>query len=420
MKSAARWICLLALGGCASGSRRDFADPSTLPARPDLPDPLVMEDGRKVTSREMWERERRPELKALFQHYMYGELPPAPAKTAWTVRRSDPKAFGGKGTLKEISLRVAPEPCPTIELLLVVPNARKGPVPAFLGVNFSGNHSLVTDPAVALPDRWIRENKATTDGNRPSEKGRGKNVDTWSIEKTIDRGYATATFYYGDGLPDKNDFADGIYPHVVKGVRGPASVGAVAFWAWTFHRAVDYLVQDPDVDARRIAVVGHSRNGKAALVAGAFDERIALTISHQSGCGGAAPSRCRNAKAETVKRINTSFPHWFDGHFKAFNDATERLPVDQHQLAALVAPRAILFTNAEEDQWANPGGQFEMLQAAEPVWKLLGAGGLEHAEAPPRGTLSAGRLGYWIRAGKHSMIPEDWETFLAFADKHLK
>ena len=113
-------------------------------------------------------------------------------------------------------------------------------------------------------------------------------------------------------------------------------------------------------------------------------------------------------------------PHWFDGHYKSFNDVEDKLPFDQHALAALCAPRAVLFTNAEDDQWADPGGQFEMLKAAEPVWKLLGAPGLESPEAPPQGRLSGGRLGYWIRAGKHSMTPEDWEIFLTFADKHMK
>ncbi len=422
MKTLLRATVLIVMSGCSAAvprPRLDFPEPAALPPQAALPDPLLMSDGTRVTSREAWEGGRRPELKALFQHYMYGLLPPVPAKVSWTVRRTDPQAFGGKGTLKEVSIRVAPEPCPTIELLLVVPNKRTGRAPAFVGLNFSGNHTFVKDPAVALPKGWIRDGKNTRN-NRATEEGRGTAVDTWSIEKTIDRGYATATFYYGDGLPDKNDFNDGIYPHIVKRTGGATDCGAVAFWAWTVHRAVDYLVSDADIDPRRIAAVGHSRNGKAALVAGAFDERIALSIPHQAGCGGSAPSRRKNPKGEPVKRINTAFPHWFDGHYKSFNDAEDKLPFDQHALAALCAPRAVLFTNAEDDQWADPGGQFEMLKAAEPVWKLLGAPGLESPEAPAQGRLSAGRLGYWIRAGKHSMTPEDWEIFLTFADKHLK
>jgi hypothetical protein len=428
MNTMIRSVLAAALCGCASASvqepavRRDFPAPESLPERKELPDPLVKLDGVKVADRAAWERERKPELKALFQHYMYGWLPPAPAKTEWSVRRTDPKAYGGKATLKEVSIRVAPEPCPAIELLVVVPNARRAPAPAFVGLNFTGNHSLTTDPAVALPKGWIRDGKFTKN-NRATEEGRGTSVGAWSIEQTIDAGFATSTFYYGDGLPDKNDFKDGIYPHVVKvgadGAPAPTEVRAIAFWAWTVHRAVDYLVKDPDIDAKRIAVTGHSRNGKASLVAAAFDERIALAIPHQAGCGGTAPSRSKNPKGEPVHRINTAFPHWFNANFKAFNQATDRLPFDQHALLALCAPRPVLYSNAEEDQWADPGGQFEMLQAAEPVYKLCGSGGLAGAPMPPQGTLGGGALGYYIRAGKHSMTPEDWRIFVEFAVKNL-
>jgi hypothetical protein len=154
-------------------------------------------------------------------------------------------------------------------------------------------------------------------------------------------------------------------------------------------------------------------------LAAAFDERIALAVPHQAGCGGTAPSRTTNPKAETVKRINTSFPHWFNGAFKEFNDQVDRLPFDQHCLAALVAPRPLLYTNAVEDQWANPEGQFQMLRAADPVYRLLGAGGLEAKEMPEPGKLIDSRLGYFIRPGKHSMTREDWKVYLDFADKHL-
>src|SRR5205085_5634423 len=143
------------------------------------------------------------------------------------------------------------------------------------------------------------------------------------------------------------------------------------WWAWGCHRAVDYLLTDKGIDGKRLAVVGHSRLGKTALLAGAFDDRIAVVIPHQSGCGGAGPSRTKNPKAETVKRINTSFPHWFCDNFKQFNDDPSKLPFDQHGLVALVAPRPVLFSNAVEDQWANPDGQFDVLKAADPVYRLL-------------------------------------------------
>ncbi len=183
-------------------------------------------------------------------------------------------------------------------------------------------------------------------------------------------------------------------------------------------RAVDYLVQDPDIDASRIIVVGHSRLGKTALLAGAFDERIAMAIPLQAGMGGTAPSRGK--VGESIKRINDSFPHWFNGAYKEFNTQPDKLPFDQHCLVALMAPRPVLFPNAVEDTWANPAGQFEVLKAAEPVYRLLKAGGLEAPQMPEVGKLSAGTLGYYIRPGKHSMTAQDWQVFLDFADRHLK
>ncbi len=183
------------------------------------------------------------------------------------------------------------------------------------------------------------------------------------------------------------------------------------------HRAVDYLHQDPDIDTDRIAVMGHSRLGKTALLAGAFDERIDLVIPHQAGCGGTAPSR--HDIGESVKRINEAFPHWFNDTFPEFSEQVERLPFDQHCLAALVAPRPLLFTNAVEDSWADPEGQFHVLQGAEPVYQLLDAGELAADDYPPPGKLIDSRLGYFIREGKHSTTPEDWKIFRAFADKHF-
>src|SRR5262249_47189431 len=154
-------------------------------------------------------------------------------------------------------------------------------------------------------------------------------------------------------------------------------------------------VTDKDIDKARIAAVGHSRLGKTALLAAALDERIALAIPHQAGCGGTAPSR--GTVGEAVKQIQDHLPHWFDATFKEFNDRPDRLPFDQNCLAALVAPRPLLFSNAVEDTWANPAGQFEVLKATDPVYRFLGAGGLEAKEVPPVGTLSAGTLGYYIR-----------------------
>jgi hypothetical protein len=393
-----------------------FPEPEKLPSHPELPDPLVMFNGDRVATKEQWFDKRRPELKQLFQHYMYGYLPP-PAKIKAKVEHEDAKAFGGKATLREVTISFGPSGTPPIHLLLVVPNQRKGPAPVFVGINFCGNHAIVKDRGVRLPTVWMYAGPK----HRATEAERGTQIDTWALEQSIDRGYAVATFYNGDVDPDQKDVREGIQPHLRKkdAKPGPHDWGTIAAWAWGVHRVVDYVHDHKDLDPKRIAVVGHSRLGKTVLLAAALDERIALAIPHQAGCGGTAPSRSHNPKAETVKRINTSFPHWFDGAFKEFNDHPDKLPFDQNCLAALMAPRPVLFSNAVEDQWANPSGQFDVLQAADPVYRFLGAGGLKAERMPEPGKLIDSKLGYYIRPGKHSMTKEDWKIFLDFADKHF-
>lgn len=411
-------IALLAAEGAPA--RQAFPEVSQLPAVRELPDPLVMFDGRRVMSPEQWRSERRPELKALFQHYMYGYMPAAPERIDAAVERVDRTYFGGAATKKEVVIRFGPAGTPPIQLLLVVPNRRPSPAPVFVGMNFCGNHTLVDDLSVALPQAWMRPNCPGCVDNRATEAGRGTQKDVWDLERTIARGYAVATFYCGDIDPDKPDFTDGVHPHYLQPGQqqpGPHDWGTIAAWAWGIQRAVDYLVTDADLDRERIAVVGHSRLGKTALLAAAFDERIALAIPHQAGCGGTAPSR--GTVGESVQRINTSFPHWFNDQFPKFNDQVERLPFDQHALAALVAPRPVLFSNAVEDTWANPEGQFEVLKAADKVYRFLNAGGLDATSVPETGKLIDSKLGYYIRPGKHSMTPADWDVFLDYADKHF-
>jgi hypothetical protein len=394
----------------------DRPDPDQLPAAKEMPDPLVMRDGTKVTSDKDWKEKRRPELLFLFEHYMYGPLPRIEVSLSWKVEHEDREAFGGKATLREVAVTPAAG-CPPLHLLLVTPNGANGPVPAFVGMNFCGNHALVDDPKVRIPDTWMYPQYPGVVKNQATEAGRGKQKDVWAIDDIIARGCALATFYNGDVDPDDKDHRGGMRPFLrSKGVE----TSTIMAWAWGIMRAVDYLNNVKEIDPHRIAVVGHSRLGKTALVAAAFDQRIALAIPHQSGTGGAAPSRSKSSKAESVQRINTSFPHWFNDEFKKFNAQVEKLPIDQNCLAALVAPRPLLFTNALEDQWANPDGQFEVLKAAEPVYKLLGVGGLGADTRPQPGKLIDTMLGYYIRDGKHSMTRGDWKIFLDYADKHLK
>ena len=387
-----------------------------------LPDPLVMLDGRRVTNRNQWFRERRPELKELFARFMYGDIPARPEKVVFNVEGVYKDFLEGLGVLKVVTVTFGDTNAPQISLLVALPQKQTGPVPVFLAMNFCGNHTVVRDDRVPLVHGWVYNSCPGCQDGHATEAGRGGQADDWPIAEILSRGYAFATFCSSDVDSDRADVSDGVYAwlETKTGRTGPLTThhrGSIAAWAWGFHRCVDYLVQDRAIDARRIAAVGHSRNGKTALLATAFDDRIAMAIPVQAGCGGTAPSR--GLVGESVKQINDRFPHWFNAAFKTYNELTARLPFDQHSLVALCAPRPVLFANAVEDQWANPAGQFLVLRAAEPVYQLLKAGDLAADQVPPVGQLVSSKLGYFIRDGRHSMKPLDWAAFLDFADVHF-
>ena len=381
----------------------------------ELPDPLMMKDGKPVKNRKVWEQKRRPELKALFQKEMYGQIPPKPEKIEFKVQNQHDDFLGGKAVMKNVTISFGSPESPRIDLLVVSPKDSKKH-PAFLVINFCGNHAITDDPRVPLTRGWMYSMCKGCTNNQATDAARGGQANDWPLEAIIARGYAVATFCNTDVDSDRADVSDGVYKWLNPSAPAPDR-GTIAAWAWGFQRALDYLVTDKSIEGKRVAALGHSRNGKTALLAAAFDERFALAIPHQAGCGGTAPSR--GTVGESVQKINTSFPHWFNAAFKKYNDAPEKLPFDQNCLAALMAPRPILFSNAAEDQWANPNGQFEVLKAAEPAYKLLKAGGLDADKMPELGKLMNSNLGYFIRPGKHSMTREDWMVFLDFADKHL-
>ncbi|MBI3877947.1 MAG: acetylxylan esterase, partial [Verrucomicrobia bacterium] len=389
-----------------------------------LPDPLVCADGTKVTDAATWKKKRRPEIFKLFETQMHGRSPARPKDIQFEVTSMDKNALGGKATRKEITVHFGAEKdAAVMHILLYVPNGSKKPVPAFVGVNFEGNHTIVADPGITIHDQWTWNNKEKRDElTRPAETTRGKSIGSWAVETLMARGYAVATIPRADIEPD---FATG-WRHGVRGYFleksgksefAPDDWGAIAAWAWGLSRALDYLETDKDIDAKHVAVMGHSRMGKAALWAGASDERFALVISHDSGESGAALSR-RNF-GETVERINTSFPHWFCANYKQYNTNVTALPFDAHMLVALAAPRPVYVASAEEDRWADPKGEFLSAKNAGPVYELFKKAGLGVAEWPAVNKPVGDAIGYHVRTGKHDVLDYDWEQYLSFADRHF-
>lgn len=385
-----------------------------------LPDPLIFNDGKPVKSKRDWVNRRRGEILELFATDVYGHSPLPPSKLEYEVFDNDESALGGKAIRKQLAIFFSDKDHSKREnvLMYLPPQAKSKPVPVLLYINFNGNQTITTDPAVKLPTLWAQR---THEPAIAAETTRGRSKE-FDLNKILEHGFGIVTVCYSDIEPDfSGGLPHGIRPLFYKAGQTEPSPGdwaAIGAWSYGLSRVLDYLEKDRMVDAKRVGLVGLSRLGKTVLWSGAMDERFALVISHLSGEGGAALSR-RNY-GETVRNLNTSFPYWFTSTYNKYSDDPSTLPVDSHELIALMAPRPVLITGAEEDKWADPRGMFLAAVAAGPVYRLLGKDDLGTTEMPELNKPIMHTIGYYYRTGKHELTSYDWDQFLAFADMHLK
>lgn len=360
-----------------------------------LPDPLLSLDGKRINTRKQWETNRRPEVLRLFEDNVYGQIPKTVSAVKFTLTNENKAAMGGKAHLKEVQIEVTHrQKSIKINLIVFTPNQVRGPSPAFVLINHRGKDN--TDPTRTLKS------------------------DFWPAELLIDEGFAIAAFHVSDVSADNKDtFQNGVlqllYPEQLDMDNGMRALGA---WGWGASRVMDYLQQDVQIDKNKVAVIGHSRGGKAALWCGAQDQRFALVVSSCSGNGGSSLSR--RHYGETVKLTTTSFPHWFPPRFSQYSDREGSLPVDQHELLALIAPRPVYVGTASEDKWADPLGSFLALKNAESVYALYGIGPLPTTAQPAvNAPVFNASLGYHLREGAHDLTRYDWQQYITFARSHF-
>ncbi|MCP4607177.1 MAG: acetylxylan esterase [Planctomycetes bacterium] len=410
MKKTIIYIVILLLGSTLLFGREpkeydgDVIYDESKIAHYDLPRLLVSAEGKAIKTAEEWRNIRRPQILSLFGNLVYGCVPEpeSPIKTVFKVRKTDPKFMGGKATRKDVQIRISNDKGAVEMLVLVfVPNKASKPVPAFMKHSFNNTKSRDFD-------------------SHPS-KSRLRNG--WPLGEFFDRGYGFVAVYQQDLVGHNEvEFLRGIHRLFYrKGQSFPQANewGVLSAVAWGAMRAMDYLETDDDIDHNRVAIMGHSKMGKATLWTAAQDERFALAISAQSGCAGAALWRRRSG--ETLEKMVTRFPYWLCRNAWKFVNNEEDLPVDQHMLLACIAPRPVYVHSGVEDTWADGRGEYLSAYHASEVYRLLGKIGLSSESSPPVGqAIIESDVGYHNRKGGHSIEMYDWQRFLDFADYHLK
>ena len=387
-----------------------------------LPDLLTTASGEIIDNAKSWEKKRRSEVLQLFKDEVYGNLPNQKGIKIKSEVIERWQAPYDKAIRKQMRLTVSKDELELpINVLMYLPEGVKNP-PIIFGYNYYGNQSITTDQKVVLSEAWFRNNEEfNITKNKATEASRGKRGYRWPIEMILENGFGLATVYYGELDPDRDDFSDGLHPFFYqKDQKNPAENewGSIGAWAWGASRVLDYLKKDRETKKSKYILFGHSRLGKTALWGGALDQRFDMVISNESGCGGAALSRRKYG--ETIGIINQKFPHWFADNFNNYNEKEEDLPIDQHMLIALIAPRPVYVGSAEGDQWADPKGEYLSAYHAGRVYELYQKPILNKAEPPKVSEpLHNAILGYHNRPGKHDVTDYDWEQYLLFAKKWL-
>ncbi len=380
-----------------------------------LPDPLVMANGQRVTSADAWFKERRPEILKFYQDQIYGHIPANAPHVTWEVTETDAKARDGTAIMKRLVGRMGDKADgPRMNMTVYLPAKATEPVPMLLSITFGFGAGGGGQAAAK------NKQGSATAPEKAKAPGRGVGFD--SAGAALGRGWGFASLAYTDIQPDRaNRWTDGVIGLTLKEGQdrpAPDEWGTISAWAWGISRAIDYFETDRSVNPKQVAITGASRLGKTVLWAGAQDERVAAVFSVVSGEMGAA--LIRRDWGETLDDMAQNFPWQFSGNIQKWVGKWNDLPVDQHMLIALCAPRPVYVNGGLTDQWSDPKGEFLALAAAGPVYQLLGAKDLGVGELPALDNpVTGGDLAFHYHSGGHMAVPADWKAFFDFAERHF-
>ncbi|MEH6808856.1 MAG: hypothetical protein V7651_08375 [Hyphomonas oceanitis] len=355
----------------------------------------------------------REDLKQAFEDALYGPWPTGMAVAFSPWRVVDPDYLDGRGTLEESAVTIGSgEGARLFHLVAAFPKSDRS-LPVVVSQTFSTNcASFPGEPVTAADMSFCDGSEMDGIMGKVVTQIFGRYIAEVPVSRYFDAGLAYASFYASELVPDKNGEAQAVMARM----GGPISpTSALMAWSYGFSAALDVLEADPRIDSKRMAVMGHSRHGKSALMAGVWDRRIAAVIAHQSGFAGAALSRSETG--EGLARMAKSYPHWLSPRVQAYLTDLPSLPVDQHELLALLAPTPVLLGNGRRDVWSDPNSTYRAAEAASAVYAADAAEGL--SDAGMQAFDPESNLAYWLRPGGHSIVPRDIDAFTAFLAAHL-